>query len=302
MDRAETGADRLICANRLLGDGGRMMHVVLSFDPDSDLSWLYSRKAFNAQMRKAYALLIRAGMRGGVGVFHPLRWRGEDFGGVKGMPADALANGLSWFLGPHIHIVGYGWLSGEIIAEIYAETGIIIKCIASANSEGKPLGADDLTAILGYALSHAGVGSQINGGGRAIRTLRDFGTLSGRSSAGVVRVVPPIAESEPMTCPVCEDMGGVSFLHDLHDYMSSGESSPVLVSGHRYGVYCPKVYARRVRAETAGMSPAEIVQYAWDNSDICATRCHDPDDPAGLRKRDRGLLTPRELAKFGGGS
>jgi hypothetical protein len=259
---------------------------------------MYSRKAFNAQMRKAYALLMRAGLRGGAGVFHPLRWAGEGSGDSKNMPPDALANGLSWSLGPHIHAVGYGWLSSQSIAEIYAETGIVIKCIASADQSGGRLGSEELTAIFAYVLSHAGIGSQVNGSGRALRTLRMFGTLSSQSKSGVVRVAS-FTESEPMTCPECERGAGlVSHLRDLHDFAVSGDLSPVLSSSHRRGVFCPKISASRVRSDLAGLSPAEIVQYARDNPDLCATRCRDPDDPGGLGR----FLTPRELHRFGGGS
>ena len=296
VDRAEDATDRLLASDWLMGDGGRMMHVVLSWDPAGDLSWMHSRKAFNNQMRKAYALLMRAGLRGGLGVFHPLRWLGEDSGGVKGMPSDALSNGLSWVLGPHIHVVGYGWLSGETIAEIYAETGIVIRCIASGNSKGDRLGSEDLIAIFSYVLSHAGIGFQVNGDKKALRTLRAFGTLSSQSKSGVV-CVKSLTESEPLTCPVCEHgAGAVSHLHDLHGFAVSGDLSPVLMSSHRRGVYCPKVSADRVRADIAGLSPAEIVQYARENHDLCATRCRDPDDPGGLRR----FLTPGDLHRFGG--
>lgn len=292
MDRAEDGADRLIGADYLMNDScERLMHVVLSFDPDADKSWMFSRNAFNKKMREVYKLLMLAGLRGGLCIFHPFGWKGEDVNGVKSMPEDALSNGLRWVIRPHVHAVGYGWLDGEIIAEIHAKYGIVIKCIASSTSDGKRLGSDDVTAILSYCLSHSGIGVPVNGRGRNLRALRDFGSLSGRSKSGIVRV-DVLPESSPMTCPICEEnVSEVSHLYDLHDYASSALASVPLRMSHRYGVYCPKSCASRVREDLASLSPLEIVQYARDNPDVCVTRCRDPDDPAGIRRN----LSPFEI-------
>lgn len=292
LRKAEDGVDRLKAADYLYNDTReRIQHVVLSWDPDSDLSWLLSRKAFNRQVQKAYGLLMEAGLRGGMAVVHVERWKGEEGADASGdpvklFPADALKNGLEWHVGPHIHVVGYGWLDPDKVADIYARTGIVIKSIASRNAEGERLGEDDVREILAYCLSHAGVGFPICGEGKAVRVLRSFGTFSSRSKNGLVRV-KQLSESERLECPVCKKVADYpefpSFLYNLRGFVYyrmgiSDEPEPA-VKTERYGVFCTRVSLKRVRADLEGLSPSEVVEYARDNPGFVFTRCRFPDPP-----------------------
>lgn len=281
-EHADACADRLVAADYLKNDTmERILHVTLSWDPESDLSWMYSRKAFNARMREAYRLLMEVGLLGGVSVFHPFRWEGETGFERKGkrMPLDALKNGLRWFLGPHIHVVGPGWIDGAKVAEIHERTGIVIKVIASKNAEGHRIGFDDARSILAYCFSHAGVGSPVSLRSKCLRIPREFGVLSGRYESGIVRPYK-FTETTNATCPICalEHPDRESCLCNLNAYMFMPSEDPSsLKLKDRFGLYCPKSSADRVRDAIAGMSSRDIMEYVEKNPDICFTRSQFPD-------------------------
>lgn len=124
--KADAEADKLVAGDYLFNDTReRIQHIVLSWDPDSDLSWMASRDAFNRKLREAYALLMEAGVLAGICIFHAERWEGEEKQSpedVKRFPVDALKNGLKMHLGPHLHIIGPAWLDPDKVAEIFERT------------------------------------------------------------------------------------------------------------------------------------------------------------------------------------
>ena len=100
---------------------GKPIHVVAS--PSKEL-WGFEHPELR---RKLYALLKRAGIRGGSVIFHPFR----------------IPKGKSPFFSPHFHVVGFGWLN------FYRGGGKwVVKNLGVRKS---------LHATLMYQLSHAGV-------------------------------------------------------------------------------------------------------------------------------------------------
>lgn len=290
-DHAWDASDRLAGAEALYGDYmERLLHVSLSWDPSGDLSWMTSVKAFNKRIREAYRLLEEAGLRGGVGVFHPWRWAGEEeaeSGGSKRFPRDALRNGLEWRIGPHFHAVGYGWIDGEAVARIYERTGIVITVLSGAS--GERFDASDAWNILAYCLSHAGVGVSLSGSRRNLRTLRPFGSCSSRSRSGVAQVMT-IPQSEDVACPVCSGLGwvGSSPLYDLYSWMDRPGDPPPPVSVRRhYGVWASRSGVAQVRSDLAGLDHWGVLAYARENPDHVATRCTCPDVIRGMRDAGR---------------
>lgn len=290
QDKAEEGLDRLRAADMLYNDTReRIQHVVLSWDPKGDFSWMTSRKSFNAHMVKAYKLLQEVGLLGGLAVVHAERWKGEDVADssgdpVKLFPKDALKNGLRWRFGLHIHAVAFGWIDPDKVAEVYARTGIVIKSIASENREGKRLDDDDVRNILAYCLSHAGLGVPLCGEGKTLRVLRPFGICASGSKRGLVKVAR-VTSSEPVECPVCKVVSP-SFpehLYPLREFMYSrftnGPPLEPVKKTTPFGIYCTRGSVDWVRQSLKGRSPPEAVEFARSNPDFVFTRCLVADMP-----------------------
>ncbi len=124
----------------------KVIHVIVS-PSQEEIDALDYRKL----RVKAYFVLKRVGIMGGVCIFHPFRQREEDG---------------SWYLSPHFHVMGYGWVSQ--VGETYEETGWIVKNLGVRQS---------VYATLMYQLSHAGVYMKAEGEGKKA-TITWFGELS----------------------------------------------------------------------------------------------------------------------------
>lgn len=101
------------------------IHVVFSVPP------AYSEHSLEYLRNRVYALAKRAGVYGGVSIFHPFRLNKVN---------------KKWFWSPHFHIIGFGWVRGT--KGIYEKTGWVIKNMGVRKSVFK---------TIMYMLSHCGV-------------------------------------------------------------------------------------------------------------------------------------------------
>lgn len=114
---------------------------------------------------KANKLATKAGFKGGVCIFHPFAndkmsedsqeeviWdktsEGVDLKWLKGYFEKQDRHVGFWYKRPHFHFIGYGWIEGDVVAQIHEETGWVIKNLGPRDSVYN-------TAL--YQLSHAGV-------------------------------------------------------------------------------------------------------------------------------------------------
>ena len=118
-----------------------LKHVVVS-PPSTAHAWSVKK------LRKvAYRTLSRTGVKGGVCIFHPFRWRCSTCGlddescECETEPARGV-----WYWSPHFHAVAHGWIDGT--AEEFARSGWLVKNLGLRAN---------LYATLKYQLSHAGV-------------------------------------------------------------------------------------------------------------------------------------------------
>lgn len=176
---------------------GRMkpIHVAVSVP---EVQWdLKFRK-----MRKlAYELAMEVGVIGGSIIFHPFRkWNEDD-------QEDSLKDGFSWkeapacwYISPHFHIIGYGWIHGERVKSVYKRTSWIIKNLGVRNPlQGQTI-QDAVRATAHYQLSHCGVNERFH-------TVVWFGALS----YGKLHVAP--IPEQKHECPLCgSEMRGLVFL------------------------------------------------------------------------------------------
>jgi hypothetical protein len=116
---------------------GRAIHITLSPDPNTC-------KSFKELKKIARNLLKKAGIVGGLMIFHPFR---QDI--------DKL-----WYWSPHFHVMGHGWVKNT--DQIFYKTGWIIKNIGVRKS---------ISSTIFYQLSHCGI-HQSN------HALTWFGTMS----------------------------------------------------------------------------------------------------------------------------
>jgi hypothetical protein len=139
----------------------RPIHVIVSPDQLS-----IDRLDYSKLRARVYFVLERVGVYGGICLFHPFRER----------------EGGSWYLSPHFHVIGFGWVSR--VGQTYRETGWIIKNLGVRKS---------VFATLQYQLSHAGV----HAGKPKRTTVTWFGALSYNKFKFTI-------EREREVCPICE--------------------------------------------------------------------------------------------------
>ena len=161
---------------RIKGRDLRPIHVVVSPNETDTLTL-----DFPELRKKAYSMAMACGMIGGSIMIHPFRLYNEDD------DAEDLEAGFShtkapasWYLSPHFHIIGYGWLHGT--KENYEKTGWVVKNLRVRHS---------VRATAHYQLSHCGVNERFH-------TVVWFGALAYNK----LKVKPLPAESHP--CPVCD--------------------------------------------------------------------------------------------------
>lgn len=105
--------------------GGRPIHVVAS--PSQKL---VDELPYRELKKRCELALKMTGFRGGVEIFHPWREKRDK----------------SWYLSPHFHEVGFGWiLNSEKVLE---QTGVLVKNLGIRKS---------VYATIMYQLSHCGV-------------------------------------------------------------------------------------------------------------------------------------------------
>lgn len=148
--------------------GGRNspIHVIVSV-PQEDMETLpYDKLRVRAQKQAQ-----KAGLWGGLVIVHPFRENDEG----------------CWYLSPHFHMLGYGWISNA--AKVYQETGWIVKNLGVRKS---------VYATIQYQLSHAGVYMKAEREKSKKATITWFGCLS-YSKFHYEDDTPPAH-----VCPICE--------------------------------------------------------------------------------------------------
>lgn len=132
------------------------------------------------------SMLKKVGVEGGAFIYHPYRWKCWECGTNRkmGRKTCSKCEGVSFeqYFSPHFHILGLGWIEGNIVKEIHIETGYIIKHINS--------GKRNIFRTAQYQLSHCAKKE----GGRAFTW---FGTLSYVK----FKAKPYRDMGEP--CPIC---------------------------------------------------------------------------------------------------
>ena len=136
-----------------------VIHLSVSV-PSKDWSLPYGRLR-----PRAYEVARAAGFKGGCSIFHP--WREDEETGV-------------WSLGPHFHMLGFGWIAGA--EKVHEATEWVVKNLGLRKS---------VSATLLYQLSHAGIHGDFH-------TVTWFGALA----YGKLKV--EAMEPEKPTCPLCK--------------------------------------------------------------------------------------------------
>jgi len=131
-------------------------------------SWQH-HKSLNFLRKQAYKILKEVSCEGGNMVFHAYRSRSLD-------------GKTMWYFSPHFHVIGFGWIVGYKVADVYKKNGWITKNIGVRES---------FSNVLSYQLSHCAVV-------KGKHTLTWFGDLGYRNGKLKVENKP-----KPSKCPEC---------------------------------------------------------------------------------------------------
>lgn len=187
----------------------------------------------------------KAGIVGGLYVFHPFRYGDDDDIPPEGWaPEDGQRFAT---FEPHYHIVGFGFIDNRkgktsVTEQIEASTGWVVKSIrSSSKTDENPIkGPEDVTAILYYIKTHAGIpdedGAQI---GR-YKSVIAFGICGPNAQVHVADV----EVKQPQICPEC---GAPMIKHRVHGANGDTSREGQLFASFRYPVYAPRNKADGLR-------------------------------------------------------
>lgn len=162
---------------KIKGRNLKPIHVVVS-PPDSVV--VAMGNDFPAFRKKAYKLAMECGVFGGCIIFHPFRKYNED--DLQENIEEGFSHKISpasWYLSPHFHIIGYGWV--HRVKEMHARSGWVVKNLGVRKS---------VRATALYQLSHCGVNERFH-------TVVWFGALACNKMS-----CPPLPPEEHK-CPLC---------------------------------------------------------------------------------------------------
>lgn len=158
---------------------GRPIHVMLSI-PES----LFDRPMEELRII-GYRIARSVGIFGGSCIPHPFRERCSVCGAHKDTVTERCekcgSDTFQWILSPHFHIIGYGWIRGDKVRDVFKKEGWITKNLGVRES---------VSSTAFYQLSHAGVKE-------GLHTVTWFGRLSYNK----LKVEPEPEKKD--TCPLC---------------------------------------------------------------------------------------------------
>jgi hypothetical protein len=164
------------------------------------------------KMRKlAERLALESGLLGGSIMFHPFRKVNESEEYEQLHPDFSWRDAPAcWYVSPHFHIIGFGWIHGERVREIYERTGWIVKNLGVRKPLPGQKVADAVRGTAHYQLSHCGVNERFH-------TVVWFGALAYNKMH--CSPVPP----EEHSCPECgAEMMALRFVDsELKDIVES---------------------------------------------------------------------------------
>jgi len=154
--------------------GKNVKHIIVS-----PPSWLYSKDVKELK-KEMYRILKEVGCVGGASLFHPFRFNKET---------------RCWYFAPHFHVMGFGWIVGVNVSDVYKKNGWIVK------NKGF---RDSIFQTFYYQLSHCGIKKHFH-------SLIWFGDLS-------YRKLKIEKEPDSNVCPACDD----KLVPIYHDGVHSG--------------------------------------------------------------------------------
>jgi hypothetical protein len=160
---------------------GQVIHVMVSVPPSL---WY---KDLGELRTEAQRIAKKVGVFGGSCIIHAERQKCVFCGEPKDTQTERCLNcgcsSFSWEFSPHFHLLGYGWIHGHKVKDVYEREGWVIKNLGVRKSVG---------GTAQYQLSHC---SEKRG--------RQSVTWFGRLSYNKLRVAPE-PESEKEVCPLCQ--------------------------------------------------------------------------------------------------
>lgn len=144
---------------------------------------------------RIYRVARKVGCFGSSCIIHPNREKCKFCGSLKDEFTKKCescgCSEFSWYFSPHFHLIGYGWIRGDKVKDLYEKEGWITKNLGIR---------DSVLSTAFYQLSHAG-----------IKKGKHTVTWFGRLSYNKLKVVPEIVERKK--CPLCgADLGRIRWV------------------------------------------------------------------------------------------
>lgn len=184
--------------------------------------------------RSAYAMMRRAGLQGGLVVFHP--WRCSGHGKHRYRTSHRR-------LAPHFHVVGFGYTTRS--SEFHAKTGWLMKNHNAAREKrhrkhGRAAAPIPVFALLKYLLDHCGLNVLEKRTKDALRAFGDVHQLT---------VVEERKLEEPLHCASCNDQ---CWVYEYDPSNPEGFGPPLEAA---VAVQVLRVYARHKKAKAPPGAP-----------------------------------------------
>lgn len=180
---AKRATERIFEAQKLYKEAkvplGKIDHIVFSPPRDEAVEAIKTEAGYRKLKAKAIKIMKKAGVKGGLVVFHPFR---------QNDPRETNFNpsipGYVWYLSPHFHVVGSGYLQQS--DDFYNETGWIYK---------KMDRRETVKGTIKYTLTHCGINENFH-------AITYFGALSYNK----VVIDTETVTDEPIKCRACGEL------------------------------------------------------------------------------------------------
>jgi len=171
-----------------------LQHIVISV-PEREWEEIYTEEGFDRLRTQAMRIVSEIGIVGGVAVFHPFRRNGvdDDKVGTEYIPTDSNnMDTMSWRLGPHFHVIGYGFVQQNSIAWMSSHGGWLFKAIRTGKD--KIVTKKQLYGTIRYVISHCGVCD-----GARKQAINYVGELNSKNTC----IVGTGYATKPLKCTIC---------------------------------------------------------------------------------------------------
>lgn len=201
---SRSGTDKLISARNLYHPNhlrDRSLHHLVVSVPKHRWNDIYTQDGYESLRKYANKIAKEIGLLGSISIFHPFRRNGvdDDLVTENYKPDDENnLDDMEWRLGPHFHIIGYGFIDQNSKEWMDRHDGWFFSSLRTGKK--RITTKKQLFTLVRYVLSHAGIGSR--------EDMKDYQTITynGELNSRMTVKVATLEAFREKRCQTCNDV------------------------------------------------------------------------------------------------